>query len=121
MPPRKKQLQEDSTYDCLDVDNDGVVTDNEIQNAEAVMELQNRKQEIENEDKKQDAQRSMAWFALFGMLLYPFSVILSAMLGLDQASSILGDMASIYFVSVAAIVAAFYGTQAYTSKNKDSE
>jgi hypothetical protein len=118
MTTRKKQLQEDSTYDCLDVDNNGVVTDNEMQNAEAVMELQNRKQEIENEDKKQDAQRSMAWFALFGMLLYPFSVILASLLGLDQASSILGDMASIYFVSVAAIVAAFYSTQAYVSKGK---
>jgi hypothetical protein len=33
-------------------------------------------------------------------------------LGLDQASKILGDMASVYFVSVAAIVAAFFGTQA---------
>ena len=33
-------------------------------------------------------------------------------LGLDQASKILGDMASVYFVSVAAIVAAFFGAQA---------
>jgi hypothetical protein len=118
MTTRKKQLQEDSTYDCLDVDNNGVVTDNEMQNAEAVMELQNRKQEIENEDKKQDAQRSMAWFALFGMLLYPFTVVLADALGLYQAATIIGNMASIYFVSVAAIVSAFYGTQAYVSKGK---
>ena len=31
---------------------------------------------------------------------------------LDQAAKILGDMASVYFVSVAAIVAAFFGSQA---------
>ena len=37
-------------------------------------------------------------------------------LGLDQASKILGDMASVYFVSVAAIVAAFFGTQAMNVK-----
>ena len=63
-----------------------------------------------------DAQRSMAWFALFGMLLYPFAVVLANWVGLDQASKILGDMAATYFVSVAAIVAAFFGTQAYTKK-----
>jgi hypothetical protein len=74
---------------------------------------------IENEDKKQDAQRNMAWFALFGMLLYPFSVVLASWLGLDQSADILGSMASVYFVSVAAIVAAFYGTQAYASKSSE--
>lgn len=115
----KKELEENSRYNELDTNSDGVVADSEIKNAETTMELQNRKLQIENEDKRQDAQRSMAWFSLFGMLLYPFSVVLAAMLGLDQAASIIGDMASIYFVSVAAIVAAFYGTQAYASKNNE--
>ena len=64
-----------------------------------------------------DAQRKMAWFALFGMLLYPFAVVIANWIGLDQASKILGDMAATYFVSVAAIVAAFFGSQAF-SKNK---
>jgi hypothetical protein len=35
---------------------------------------------------------------------------------LESASQILGDMAATYFVSVAAIVAAFFGTQAYSNK-----
>ena len=68
---------------------------------------------IENEDKKEDAQRNMAWFALFGMLLYPFAVVLAAWMGLSGASDILGDMAPTYFVSVAALVAAYYGKEAY--------
>jgi hypothetical protein len=59
----------------------------------------------------------MAWFALAGMLLYPFAVVLANWIGLENAPNILGDMAPTYFVSVAAIVAAFYGTQAYTSKH----
>ena len=67
---------------------------------------------LENEDKKQDAQRNMAWFALFGMLLYPFAVVLASAIGLDQAQATLGDMAPTYFVSVAAIVAAFYAKEA---------
>jgi hypothetical protein len=52
------------------------------------------------------------------MLLYPFTVVLADALGLYQAATIIGNMASIYFVSVAAIVSAFYGTQAYVSKGK---
>ena len=35
---------------------------------------------------------------------------------LEQAAKILGVMASVYFVSVAAIVAAFYGSQALSKK-----
>jgi hypothetical protein len=67
---------------------------------------------LENEDKKQDAQRNMAWFALFGMLLYPFAVVLASLIGLETAGNTLGDMAPTYFVSVAAIVAAFYAKEA---------
>ena len=80
--------------------------------------MDERMMRLENEDKKEDAQRKMAWFSLMGMLLYPFAVVLAMALGLDQASKILGDMASVYFVSVAAIVAAFFGTQAMNVKKK---
>ena len=63
-----------------------------------------------------DAQRKMAWFALGGMLLYPFAVVIAVLAGLTQASEILGDMAATYFVAVAGIVAAFFGAQAFTKK-----
>ena len=109
-----KQLENGSKYEGMDLDGDGIVTDAEMAKAERMIQ-------IENEDKRQDAQRNMAWFALFGMLLYPFAVILAIALSFDQAGSILGDMAATYFVSVAAIVAAFYGTQAYTSKSSSSK
>jgi len=72
---------------------------------------------LDNEDKREDAQRRMAWFALSGMILYPFAVVLSTIAGLEEATKVLGDMAATYFVSVAGIVAAFFGSQAY-SKGK---
>jgi hypothetical protein len=50
------------------------------------------------------------------MLLYPFAVVLAVLLGLDSASKILGDMAATYFVAVAGIVAAFFGSQAFGNK-----
>tara|TARA_R100001510_G_C7615238_1_gene177615 strand:- start:72 stop:419 length:348 start_codon:yes stop_codon:yes gene_type:complete len=112
----QKKLQKDSEYAHLDKDGDGIVTDEELAMDEKMLRLQDLKSDIENEDKKQDAQRMMAWFALFGMLLYPFAVVLANWIGLDQAAKILGDMAATYFVSVAAIVAAFYAKEAIAKK-----
>lgn len=112
-----KTLENGSQFEHLDADGDGIITDAEMAQADRMMELEQKRLQIENQDKREDSQRSMAWFALFGMLLYPFSVVLANWLGLTDAPAILGDMAPTYFVSVAAIVAAFYGTQAYTSKS----
>ena len=86
--------------------------DGHISLEEYEMDMEFKRKELEDADAMRDAQRKMAWFALFGMLLYPFAVVLAMGLGLDQAAKILGDMASVYFVSVAAIVAAFFGSQA---------
>ncbi len=101
----QKKLAKDSKYADFDVDGDGIVSDEELAMSKEMMRL-------ENEDKKADAQRNMAWFALFGMLLYPFAVVLASWVGLTGAGEILGDMAPTYFVSVAAIVAAFYAKEA---------
>ena len=98
------------------VDGDGIITDEELDQAEAVLKFEHEKVRFENEDKKQDAQRNMAWFALGGMLLYPFAVVVAVLVGLDKAADVLGDMAPTYFVSVAAIVAAFYAKEALNKK-----
>ena len=115
----QKSLQKDSEYAHLDIDGDGIVTDEELEMDEKMLRLQDMKSDMENEDKKEDAQRHMAWFALFGMLLYPSLVVMSVFTGLDKAANVLGDMAPTYFVSVAAIVAAFFGKEAYV-KSKDA-
>ena len=112
----QKKLEKDSEYAHLDKDGDGIVTDEELAMDEKMLRLQDLKSDIENEDKKADAQRNMAWFALFGMLLYPFAVVIASWIGLDGAGKILGDMAPTYFVSVAAIVAAFYAKEAIGKK-----
>jgi len=95
-----------------DTNGDGKVSDEEHK-----MFLEFKRKELDDQDAMRDAQRKMAWFALFGMLLYPFAVVLANWIKLESAATILGDMAATYFVSVAAIVAAFFGTQAY-SKGK---
>ena len=106
----QKKLEAGSKYADFDKDGDGIVTDEEF-------EMEQKLVQLENEDKKQDAQRNMARFALFGMLLYPAIVVAATLFSLDNAAKILGDMAAVYFVSVAAIVAAFYGKEALAQKN----
>ena len=92
--------------------------DGKVSETEEKMFLEFKRKELEDADAMRDAQRNMAWFALFGMLLYPFAVVLAVLLGLENAAKILGDMAATYFVSVAAIVAAFFGGQAFSAKKK---
>ena len=98
-------------YHPADINGDGHVDSEEKQ-----MELEFRRKSLEDQDAMRDAQRSMTWFALFGLLLYPFAVVVTSLLGLSEATKTLGSMAPTYFVAVAGIVAAFFGAQAYSKK-----
>jgi len=102
-----------SEHHPADTNGDGVVSEEEHK-----MYLEFKRKELEDQDAMRDAQRNMTWFALAGLLLYPFAVVCADLVNLEQASKILGDMAATYFVSVAAIVAAFFGGQAYSNGKK---
>ena len=78
--------------------------------------LEFKRKELEDADAMRDAQRKMTWFALAGLLLYPFAVVVASLVGLTEAQKTLGSMAPTYFVAVAGIVAAFFGAQAYSKK-----
>ena len=60
-----------SEHHPADVNGDGVVTDEEL-----AMHLEFKRKKLEDEDAQRDAMRKMTWFALFGMLLYPFGIFL---------------------------------------------
>jgi hypothetical protein len=86
----------------------------------AVIELEDRRRRMEDEDAQRDQQRKMVWFVLFGMLGYPFFVIGAAVLGLEKASDILGSMATIYFPATSLILASFFGASAYAAKKQEA-
>ena len=113
MAKTKKTLTVDSDGSLAKADTNG---DGHLDERELQMHLEFKRKELEDADAMRDAQRNMAWFALAGMLLYPSLVVICELTGLDQAGKILGDMAPTYFVSVAAIVAAFYGKEALMKK-----
>ena len=90
--------------------------DGKVSKEEHDMYLEFKRKELDDQDAMRDAQRNMTWFALWGLLLYPFAVVLASFAGLNEAQSTLGSMAPTYFVAVAGIVAAFFGAQAFTKK-----
>ena len=92
--------------------------DGKVSKREQEMFLEFKRKELEDQDAMRDAQRTMAWYSLYGMLLYPFLVVAANLMGYENASKILGDMAGVYFIAVAGIVAAFFGAQAMTNKKK---
>ena len=100
-------------YHPADINGDGHIDAEEKQ-----MELEFRRKALEDADAMRDAQRKMTWFALLGMLLYPAGIFITSILGQEKAATIIGDIAPTYFVAISALVAAYFGANAYTDKKK---
>jgi len=117
MNAKPKTLQAGSIFEQLDADGDGVVTDEEMARAKEIAEFEHKRAMQENEDKKEDQIRQMAWFALWGMLIYPALILITSMLGYEKAAALISDIAPTYFVAIAGLVAAFFGANAIAKKN----
>lgn len=85
-------------------------------NKEDILKYKEMLVKLENEDKKNDQQRYMSWFALFGMLLYPVFIMLSDYLNLETAGTLLSSIAPTYFVSASIIVIIFFGATSLAEK-----
>tara|TARA_B000000609_G_C24178894_1_gene356252 strand:- start:895 stop:1239 length:345 start_codon:yes stop_codon:yes gene_type:complete len=110
---QKPKTVEPGVIDKADTNGDGHISAAEIE-----MHLEFKRKELEDADARRDAMRTMTWFALMGMLLYPVAILITAMLGYDKAASIIGDIAPTYFVAISALVAAYFGANAYADKKK---
>ena len=112
----KKEItvDEGTMLDGADSNGDGHISKEELE-----MHLEFKRRELEDQDAQRDAMRKMTWFALFGMLLYPTTIMVTSAFGLDKAAGIIGDIAPTYFVAISALVAAFFGANAYSNKKKD--
>lgn len=108
-----EQNQQQYTVDGLseaDANGDGHISQRELE-----MYLEFKRRELEDQDAQRDAMRKMAWFALWGMLLYPVTITFTSWLDVDDAAKIIGDIAPTYFVAIAGLVAAFFGANAYSN------
>lgn len=100
--------------DFFDLNKDGSVSEGEIEKA---VKMKRHKLKL---NMLKDQSR-MAWFSLYCMGLYPFLIVGSSILGFDEASVLLSDITGVYFGSIAVVVAAFMGSEAYATKNLDDE
>ena len=108
-----------SDLEKYDTNQNGVIDPHEL----AVIELEDRRRKMEDEDAQRDSIRKMAWFALFGLLMYPSGIFICDLLGLGRAAELIADIAGTYFIAVSALVASFFGFSSYqaTKEKKGSE
>ena len=95
--------------------------DGKVSKDEHALYLEFKRKELEDADARRDAMRSMTWFALWGMLCYPAGILFTSMLGFESTAKIIADIAPTYFVAISALVAAYFGANAYADKKTDKK
>ena len=101
----QKKLQKDSGFEDLDLDGDGIVSDQEIKALEAI-EMR----------EKMDAQRHMAWTAMVIMIVFTLAVFHPIFP--DARIKALSDLFGLFYIGQAGVVGAFMGMTAYMSAKK---
>ena len=102
-----KTLEPGSRFAKFDVDGDGVVTDEEMEQSTAMLELELR-------EEKSAAQRRMAWIAMASMIL--FTIGLFAPIFTDSRINALADILGLFYIAQAGVVGAYMGVSAWMSK-----
>jgi len=98
-----------------DLDGNGVIDE-----AERKIMLEDMRRKMLDDDAQRDSIRKMAWFALIGLLLYPFGIFLADAFSMGTAAQLIADIAPTYFASIAVLVSAFFGASAISGKKKDA-
>jgi hypothetical protein len=101
----KKTLQNNSKYNDYDLDGDGIVTDEELENAKAM-------KETETLLRKQLAQLRMARATLIAMGAFTLAMFL---VDVERVKA-LADISNLFYLSGAGIVGAYMGTTAWMNK-----
>jgi hypothetical protein len=102
-----KKLQKNSLYSQYDMDNDGIVSDEELENMKEI-------KKTEHELRKHRAQRRMATFTLVGMGLFTAMMFMPFM-SIEKIEA-LSDISNLFYISGAGIVGAYMGATAWMSK-----
>ena len=91
----------------LDLDRNGEVSAEDIQAVEKLAE-------IERQDRKQQAQRRMAWVAMWSMVV--FTVVLFSPVISDSRVSALADLLGLFYIAQAGVVGAFMCMSAWMNR-----
>jgi len=90
-----------------DLNQDGVTSQEELL---TLKELE----ELEMLDKKQSAQKKMAWVSIYAMIIVT-ALLFSPMISVERIDA-LSDLLGLFYISQAGVVGAFMGVAAWMSK-----
>ena len=102
-----KKLEKGSQFEQFDLNNDGVVTDEELARSQTMLELELR-------EEKADSQRRMAWVAVISMIGYALLPLMPFVP--ESRLSTLASLSDMLFLSQASIVGLYFGATAYMNK-----
>ena len=102
----QKKLQKDSILDEYDLDGDDTITNEELQQAKEIKEM-------ETKLRKNLAQLRMARYTLIGMGIFTVAMFF---VPIDRVTA-LSDISNLFYISGAGIVGTYMGTSANMQKN----
>tara|TARA_R100000654_G_C2637059_1_gene121080 strand:- start:299 stop:619 length:321 start_codon:yes stop_codon:yes gene_type:complete len=102
-----KKLQSKSRYESLDLDQDGIVSDDELEKADRILEM-------EITEEKSDSQRRMAWVCLLSVVV--LTVLLISPAVAETRVDALSDLVGLFYISMAGVIGAHMGVQAWMSR-----
>ena len=102
-----KKLQDKSRFESLDLDSDGTVSDEELEKADRIREM-------EIAEEKSDSQRRMAWVCLLSVLV--LTVLLVSPAVAETRVDALSDLVGLFYISMAGVIGAHMGVQAWMSR-----
>lgn len=103
-----KSLCLSSRFNKYDVNHDGTVDDDEINDAYEMLELELR-------EEKADSQRRMAWVAIGSMIVFTIALFLPVVSETRVAA--LADLLGLFYIAQAGVVGAYMGVTAWMSKS----
>ena len=95
-----KQLEENSKYEKLDTNGDGIVSDKEFDMKEKLILLENR-------DKKEDQQRYLVWFSALSVTIF-IVVLMTPIIPVSRIDHLSG-IAEIWVISNMGVIGSFIG------------
>ena len=100
-----KKLEPKSEFEVLDIDGDGVVSDQELSAVESLVA-----------HDKQYHQSRLSYCAMIAMLTLTMIAVLPV-LSMEKLK-ILDGLFSIFFITMGGIIAAYFGAQAFVQRGK---
>ena len=102
-----KRLEKESKYSEFDLENDGIVTDEEISRHTEMADQTIR-------EEKADSQRKMAWVAMVSMCVYALLPIMPFIP--ESRLSTIASLSDMLFLSQASVIGMFFGATAYMTR-----